>query len=181
MTWVHNTGRKVGRWTLPVMPTYLLLRVDQWKKKGRQKKWQEQTILANAVCNSQTEGAESSDTTIPTDNFHVCLPLSSLWHCPGLAHENLGNESTSCCCPDSHLQQSCTDIKACRLHSTAKWDCQLLVPTLQHTAIVQGLHLVLLIHSTSKPNTSLPQELLAANNINCDRWTFTSINSFAES
>lgn len=178
-----NTEKKIGRWKLLVIPAYLLLRINQWKKKGKQKKWQEQTILANAVC-AIHKAKVLNQTTLqwpvtPTDNSKWCLTLSSLWYCPGLAHENLGNTSTSSCCSDSHSKAVPTLRPASfttQLHTTVNSKYQ----WLQHTAEFQVLHLVL-IHITSNPNTSPTQELLVANNINCDGWIFLSRNSLAES
>lgn len=44
-----KTERRVEDENFPAMPTYLLLRIRQWKGKGKQRKGQEQIIADNAL------------------------------------------------------------------------------------------------------------------------------------
>ena len=98
------------------MPTYLLLKISQWKGQGKQRKEQEQIVLANALMKltswRYSNKRHYSDLWRQQTAFMQRLTLLSLWHCSGLAQKNLGNTSTSSCRPDSRLQQSCTDVKA---------------------------------------------------------------------
>lgn len=111
-----------------------------------------------------------------------CLTLSSPWHCPGLAHKNMGNISTNSCCPDSHLHQSCTDVKPVSFTTQRIVnDCQLLVPMTPAYSSLPSASFGT-PHTYHKQSQYLPpQELLVANNINCDGWTFPSRNSLGES